>query len=57
MEWEDFKKISELFEEDILDLTIEDVVNARNSIGGTSFSSVSNAIKEAKILMNKKKSF
>ena len=53
----DFKKISELFENDVLDLTIEDVVNSRNSIGGTSFSSVSRAIKEAKILLNKKKSF
>jgi argininosuccinate lyase len=54
---EDFKKISELFENDVLDLTIEDVVNSRNSIGGTSFSSVSRSIKEAKILLNKKKSF
>ena len=54
---EDFKKISELFENDVLDLTIEDVVNSRNSIGGTSFSSVSKAIKEAKILLNEKKSF
>ena len=54
---EDFKKISELFENDVLDMTIEDVVNSRNSIGGTSFSSVSRAIKEAKILLNKKKSF
>jgi argininosuccinate lyase len=54
---EDFKKISELFENDVLDMTIEDVVNSRNSIGGTSFSSVSRSIKEAKILLNKKKSF
>ena len=37
----DLKKISELFEKDVLDITIEDVVNSRDSIGGTSFSSVS----------------
>ena len=53
----DLKKISELFEKDVLDITIEDVVNSRDGIGGTSFSSVSKAIKEARSLLNKKKSF
>ena len=53
----DLKKISKLFEKDVLDITIEDVVNSRDGIGGTSFSSVSKAIKEARSLLNKKKSF
>ncbi len=57
LELKDLKKISKLFEKDVLDLTIEDVVNSRDSIGGTSFSSVSKALKEAKILLNKKKNF
>ncbi|MBM31873.1 MAG: argininosuccinate lyase [Chloroflexi bacterium] len=57
LELKDLKKISKLFEKDVLDLTIEDVVNSRDSIGGTSFSSVSKALKEAKILLKKKKNF
>ena len=47
----------EKVKKDVLDITIEDVVNSRDGIGGTSFSSVSKAIKEARSLLNKKKSF
>ena len=53
----DFKKISELFDEDVIKLTTENVVNSRKNVGGTSCSSVLYAIKQAKIILNKKKSF
>ena len=53
----DFKKISELFDEDVIKLTTENVVNSRKNVGGTSWSSVLYAIKQAKITLNKKKSF
>ena len=45
----DFKKFSDLFDEDIKDITAFSSVNARNVLGGTASEMVSNAIGNAKL--------
>ncbi len=55
---EDFKKFSENFDNDIFDfICLENVVNRRNSYGGTSKDQVLYQIKEAKNFLNKLESY
>ena len=43
-----YKKFSDLFENDVLDITAKSSIDARNVYGGTSYYRVNNSIKEAK---------
>ena len=43
-----FRKYSDLFEENVLEITVESSINSRNVIGGTSFEQVTLAIDKAK---------
>ena len=44
----DYKKCSEYFEEDILNLSLETAIESRNSVGGTAKSIVEKALSKAK---------
>ena len=44
----DYKKCSEYFEEDILNLSLETAIQSRNSVGGTAKSIVEKALSKAK---------
>ena len=41
---EEYRKFSPIFEEDVYEVTVESSINARNTIGGTSFNMVQQAI-------------
>ena len=49
----ELRKFSKLFEEDVLDISLRNSIERRNSFGGTSTDSVKNQIKEAKIFLSK----
>ena len=41
---EEYRKFSPIFEEDVYEVTVESSINARNTVGGTSFNMVQQAI-------------
>ncbi len=47
-----YKKFSDLFETDVLDINVKSSINARNVPGGTSFYQVKNSIEEAKSFLS-----
>jgi len=51
----DFKKISDLFDEDIMKIDLKYSIEKRNSIGGTSTKSLKEQLKNAKIYLRDKK--
>ena len=51
----ELRKFSKLFEEDVLDISLRNSIERRNSFGGTSTDSVKNQIKQAKIFLQKNK--
>ena len=54
LKYEDFNKISDLFDEDVMKIDVSYSVEKRNSYGGTSTSSVEDQIKSAKKYLNSK---
>ncbi len=54
LKYEDYKKISDLFDEDVMKIDVSYSVEKRNSYGGTSTSSVEDQIKSAKKYLNSK---
>jgi argininosuccinate lyase len=51
----EYKKFSNLFDKEVLNITLESSVEARAALGGTSPGQVKAAIKRAKILLGKNK--
>ena len=54
LKYEDYKKISDLFDEDVMKIDVSYSVEKRNSYWGTSTSSVEDQIKSAKKYLNSK---
>ena len=52
---DELRQFSKLFEKDVLDISLRNSIENRNSIGGTSTNSVENQIIEAKNFLNKNK--
>jgi len=44
---QEYRKFSPIFEEDVYEVTVEASINARNTVGGTSFKMVKQAIERA----------
>tara|TARA_Y100001970_G_scaffold114029_1_gene142181 strand:+ start:22155 stop:23543 length:1389 start_codon:yes stop_codon:yes gene_type:complete len=51
---DEFKDISDLFDDDVMNIDLKYSINKRNSLGGTSTDSVKNQIKNAKIFISTK---
>ena len=52
---DELRQFSKLFEKDVLDISLRNSIENRNSIGGTSTNSVENQIIEAKNFLKKNK--
>jgi argininosuccinate lyase len=54
LSFDEFKGISDLFDEDVMNIDLKYSIDKRNSLGGTSTNSVKNQIKNARVFIRAK---